>query len=239
MLDDLPPLQDGAAAWTGPEMAARGDWIDRLSQAEVAEVEAAAAPLVARQADMAAMTAQDFVLPTLAPRLARLRAEVLNGRGFALLRGLPVQRWPLRLSATAFFGIGTHLGAALSQNAQGHVLGHVQDLGLRSDDPRVRIYQTADRQSFHTDSADRSPVFGVPRGSISNTCYDGVNWVPVTTNGMGNPYNMGLRTLVSTPHGMFIGTANPFGPKIMPLGGDRYVPNPRGGCEVFLASSDA
>jgi alpha/beta superfamily hydrolase len=58
--------------------------------------------------------------------------------------------------------------------------------------------------------------------------YDGVNWVPVTTNGMGNPYNMGLRTLVSTPHGMFIGTANPFGPKIMPLGGDRYVPNPRG-----------
>ncbi len=69
--------------------------------------------------------------------------------------------------------------------------------------------------------------------------YDGVNWVPVTTNGMGNPYNMGLRTLVSTPHGMFIGTANPFGPKIMPLGGDRYVPNPRGGCEVFLASSDA
>lgn len=64
---------------------------------------------------------------------------------------------------------------------------------------------------------------------------DGENWVPVTTNGMDNPYNMGLRTLVSSPHGLFIGTANPFGPKIMPLGGTRYVPNPRGGCEVFFA----
>jgi hypothetical protein len=65
--------------------------------------------------------------------------------------------------------------------------------------------------------------------------FDGENWVPVTTNGMGNPYNVGLRTMVSCPLGFFIGTANPFGPKIMPLGGDRYVPNPRGGCEVFFA----
>ena len=64
---------------------------------------------------------------------------------------------------------------------------------------------------------------------------DGENWVPVTNNGMGNPYNMGLRTLESTPHGMFIGTANPWGPKIMPLDGEDFVPNPRGGCEVFFA----
>jgi hypothetical protein len=65
--------------------------------------------------------------------------------------------------------------------------------------------------------------------------YDGENWVPVTTNGMDNPYNMGLRTLVSTPYGMFIGTANPFGPKIMPINGTHYRHNPRGGCEVFFA----
>jgi hypothetical protein len=64
--------------------------------------------------------------------------------------------------------------------------------------------------------------------------YDGENWIPVTTNGMGNPYNMGLRTLVSTEHGLFIGTTNPFGPKIKLLGDDTYRHNPRGGCEVFL-----
>lgn len=65
--------------------------------------------------------------------------------------------------------------------------------------------------------------------------FDGENWVPVTTNGMGNPYNMGLRTMSSSPHGLFLGTANPFGPKVMPLDGYKYVPNPRGGCEVFFA----
>ena len=68
---------------------------------------------------------------------------------------------------------------------------------------------------------------------------DGENWMPVTTSGFQNPYNMGLRTLVSTPYGLFAGTANPFGPKVWPLGGDRYVPNPRGGCEVFLGNLKA
>jgi hypothetical protein len=63
---------------------------------------------------------------------------------------------------------------------------------------------------------------------------DGENWVPVSRNGLGNPYNMGLRTLESTPYGLFVGTANPWGPKVMPLDGDDYVFNPRGGCEIFL-----
>ena len=152
--EDLPPLQPGPAAWLGPGMAVRTDWIETLTPAEVAEIAAVAQPLSDRRAEIATLQPQDFPLPTLAARLARIRTDVLQGRGFALLRGLPVQDWPLRLAATAFFGIGTHLGTAVSQNAQGHVLGHVQDLGLRSDDPSVRIYQTAERQTYHTDSCD-------------------------------------------------------------------------------------
>jgi hypothetical protein len=70
------------------------------------------------------------------------------------MRGLPVERWTMREAATAFFGLGVHLGSARSQNGKGHVLGHVKDLGLASDDPNVRIYQTHERQTFHTDSCD-------------------------------------------------------------------------------------
>ena len=154
MQDELPPVQHGPAAWLGPDMAARRDWVELLSPSEVSEVEAAARSVSGRKADIAALSATDFPLPTLAPRLAKICAEVLHGRGFTLLRGLPVQHWPLHLSATAFIGIGSHLGHAVSQNAQGHVLGHVRDLGLRSEDPNVRIYQTAERQTFHTDSCD-------------------------------------------------------------------------------------
>jgi hypothetical protein len=148
-----PPITD-ASAWTGPAMAADGRWLQTLSAAEVAEIEAAGRALLERGADLALLQPQDFVLPTLAPRLARLLHELLEGRGFVLLRGLPVARWPRTLSAAAFLGLGTHLGNMRPQNAAGHLLGHVRDLGLSARDPQVRIYQTHERQTFHTDSCD-------------------------------------------------------------------------------------
>jgi hypothetical protein len=151
----LPPLQTGAVAWYGPEMAARDEWLMPLAAADIREIEQAVEPLVARNADIAAISAADFPLPSLGPKLkARVRDEVLSGRGFLLMRGLPVERWSLRAAATAFFGLGAHLGSARSQNAKGHVLGHVRDLGLDAQDSNVRIYQTNARQTFHTDSCD-------------------------------------------------------------------------------------
>ncbi len=104
--------------------------------------------------DIAKIRKQDFPLPTLAPRLFRICRDVQQGRGFALIRGLSVASGDIRRAAIAFFGIGSHLGAARAQNAQGHVLGHVLDLGRSSADPNTRIYQTHERQTFHTDSCD-------------------------------------------------------------------------------------
>ncbi|HYC63964.1 MAG TPA: TauD/TfdA family dioxygenase [Reyranellaceae bacterium] len=151
----LPPEQTNAAAWYGPEMAKRTDWLMPLSSSEIAEIEAATKPLAQRNADIAAITAADFPLPTLAAKLKRrTEDEVLNGRGFLLMRGLPVEQWSMREAATAYFGLGAHLGSARSQNGKGHVLGHVQDLGLDVADPNVRIYQTNVRQTYHTDSCD-------------------------------------------------------------------------------------
>lgn len=71
---------------------------------------------------------------------------------------------------------------------------------------------------------------------------DGVHWEPVTRNGFGNKYNWGIRNLMSTPHGLFVGTANPFGPTVAQRVDGRqwqYVYNPRGGCEVWLGHAEA
>jgi len=68
---------------------------------------------------------------------------------------------------------------------------------------------------------------------------DGARWEPVTRNGFGNPYNFGARSLVSTPRGLFVGTANPFGPATAVRTADRWVyrPNPHGGFEVWVGRS--
>jgi Taurine catabolism dioxygenase TauD, TfdA family len=152
---ELPPAIDGPSAWYGPEFAGRSGWIEPLSRAELAEIELASRQLAQSDPDWQTLNAADFPLPMLSGRLARiLYHEVLEGRGFVLLRGLPVERWGRRLSALAFLGLGLHWGNFRSQNRSGHLLGHVKDLGLTSRDPNVRIYQTRERQYYHTDSCD-------------------------------------------------------------------------------------
>ena len=150
----LPPEVEDRSAWYGPELAKWDDWIEWLSETEIAEVELALRELEAKGIDERSITADDVPLPTLAPRLQRLLDEVLNGRGFVLIKGLPVERWTKEEAAIAFLAIGVHLGNLRRQNAEGHLLGHVTDLGRSSDDPNTRIYQTRERQTHHTDSCD-------------------------------------------------------------------------------------
>ncbi|HXD32520.1 MAG TPA: TauD/TfdA family dioxygenase [Pyrinomonadaceae bacterium] len=161
LLPTLPPEINDRSAWYGRELAKQSDWIEHLSEAEIAEVASATKKLLANRtnrpnpvADLTSLSRDDFPLPTLGPRLQRLLDQVLNGRGFVLIRALPIQRWTRREAAIAFLGIGVHLGSLRMQNAAGHLLGHVRDLGRSSEDPETRIYQTRERQTFHTDSCD-------------------------------------------------------------------------------------
>ena len=150
-------LIEGPFAWIGADMRGReAEWAYHLSPPEIAEIEAAVRAVRARGLDIADIRRRDFPLPTLGPVLERLRAEVLDGRGFALLRGMPVENRPIVESAAAYWGVGTYFGSARSQNAQGHLLGHVYDLGkgLSATNPNLRSYATAERQNFHIDRCD-------------------------------------------------------------------------------------
>jgi hypothetical protein len=151
---ELPSEIVGLSAWYGPEVVDQAQWLERLKPAELEEIECASRRLAQTEIDWQTLRPDDFPLPSLNPRLSRVLVEILDGRGFVLLRGLPVERWGQRLSAIAFLGLGLHWGNLRSQNRHGHLLGHVKDLGLTSDDPNVRIYQTRERQNYHTDSCD-------------------------------------------------------------------------------------
>lgn len=151
------PRIEGPCAWIGADMRKReAEWTYRLSSAESAEIETAVKAVQSRGLDLAQIRRGDFPLPTLGPVLDRLRREVLDGRGFVLLRGMPVEDRPIADSAIAYWGVGSYFGAARSQNAKGHLLGHVYDLGqgLSATNPNLRSYATAERQNFHIDRCD-------------------------------------------------------------------------------------
>lgn len=118
----LPPEVEDRSAWYGPELAKCEDWIERLSEVEVVEVEQAVHQLDAERIDFTSIMANDVPLRTLASRLQRILKEVLDGRGFVLIRSLPVERWTRREAAIAFLAIGVHLGNLRMQNADGHLL---------------------------------------------------------------------------------------------------------------------
>ena len=151
----LPEVLTGPAAWVGTELQkSPEEWLIQLSPRDIAELEQAARQFLAHGRDIAEMTIADFPLTCFGGHLANLRKKLIHGIGFELIRGLPVSTYSQELAAAIFCGIGAHLGSARSQNAMGHILGHVKNLGADPNDPDARIYQTSARQSFHTDSAD-------------------------------------------------------------------------------------
>ena len=111
-----------ASTWYGPDMDQRkGEWIIELNINEIAELEKAAEPLSGSEKNIASLTAVGFPLPTLGKKLQALREELIHGRGFALLRGLPIAKYNEREAGTIFYGLGCHLG---SPRSCGRVIVH-------------------------------------------------------------------------------------------------------------------
>lgn len=154
----------GPACWTGAELRQRTDWIHELTSSERDELSAT----LDRLGDVEAVTLEKsaFSLPVLAPRLAVVREQVLNGTGLALVRGLPVGEDEARASRL-LFGLGLHLGIAQPQDAGGALLHHVRDTGARvAGEDNVRTFETREAQPWHNDGGD---IFALMCRAVSDT----------------------------------------------------------------------
>ena len=145
----------GPQAWFGPDLARRpDDWRYALSAEQIADLREAIRKVEARGIDVVDIRAQDFPLPSWGPLLQRLREDLFEGRAFAVLRGFPVADLSPLQRCLGYFGIGSHFGTATSQNAKGHAVGHVCDIGVDNHTTTGRGYQSKSRLRFHSDSTD-------------------------------------------------------------------------------------
>ena len=145
---------ENPAVWLGSDMAKTDEWIHTLSAEDIGELDAALRQTQQRGLAIIDIGRQDFPLPTLGPVLDDLQDQVINGRGFVLIKRIPVERYTDAEAQTIYWGMGTYWGDAVSQNGKGHVLGHVKDLGMAEGDPARRGYQTTLKLRYHTDSCD-------------------------------------------------------------------------------------
>ena len=144
----------GPAAWRGQELARHDDWRIELTPAQIAELDGLRDDLRARGLTPATLHREDVVLPTLAPTIAMWRRELVDGRGFLVVRGLPVERWGDDDAGLVFWALGLALGRPGAQNPEGDLLGHVRDTGEDAGNPFVRRYRTAGDIAYHCDLAD-------------------------------------------------------------------------------------
>lgn len=168
------------SAWYARDLRGDPSWIYTLDDDETREIKNAVALVEQQGLPLKDVDKDNFNLPLLSRKLERLANQLEDGRGCALLRGLPGNEFSVEQMAIIFWGIGKYLGAAITQNAQGDLLGHVRNEGLTYGEKDVRGYQTDAKLRFHCDNCDvvglmcvrTAKTGGVSQISSSTTIYN-------------------------------------------------------------------
>jgi hypothetical protein len=160
-------ISDGAT-WKGADFQSERDWLVHVDARERAELLGRLEDLPTGRA-IPDLSAADFPLPVLGRKLSELVRELEYGRGFAVLRGVPIEGLSPAEVELLYRGIAAHLGIAVTQNARGEIVAHVTDYGKGDlDDNSVRIYETNAVVPFHTDSSDMTGLL-----CLSDAAYGG------------------------------------------------------------------
>jgi len=142
------------AGWEPDALRNVGEWSYRLSSDDVAEIMDATARVRADDVALEDVDTSNFRLNGFAAVMSDIRSELSEGRGIVMIQGFPVEQLDKWERAAAYLGVGSYLGRRMSQNGEGHLLGHVKDLGADFSDPVVRGYKTRAALQFHTDNCD-------------------------------------------------------------------------------------
>ena len=124
--------------WRARDVADEAKWIELFDEAERDEIDAALRKALQKSSDVMEISKDVFPLPTVSARLRAIERELIDGRGFVLLRGVERERYSREEMEMIYWGIGMHLGAPWPQNQYGHILGDVTDQGIDPADPTSR-----------------------------------------------------------------------------------------------------
>ncbi|MBI2770885.1 MAG: TauD/TfdA family dioxygenase [Burkholderiales bacterium] len=156
MQAEITPVTD-PANWNAATFAGADEYTRHVTPAEVDELTAVCAGLESRGLGWADTAREHFPFTTLAPLLQDTLRELSEGRGFSLIRGLPLGEWSKDRARLAAWGLGTWVGKHVSQTAQGTRLIDVSD--VTGKEPSPRQYKTSQELRLHMDPA--SDIIGL------------------------------------------------------------------------------
>ncbi|HEY0296585.1 MAG TPA: TauD/TfdA family dioxygenase [Bordetella sp.] len=145
-------LASGPSVWRGVEMAQDPSWVWQLPASGVNTIERALESVMRRNIQVPEMRKEDFALPGLEENFHAIAGEVDTGRGFQVVRGVPVAGYSEDELHRLTWGLGLHFGVPVEQTKDADWLIDVRDEG-GSYDRNSRGYHSASKLEFHTDGA--------------------------------------------------------------------------------------
>jgi hypothetical protein len=143
----------GPMAWKGLELSKERSWILKLSESDVTALDDALNNLKKSKKLGLGFNKDDFLIPSWEDMLTDLADVLENGRGFCVMRGLPVDKYTEDEIRAIYFGIGLNLGIPVRQNPKGDLLGEVMNIA-DSTRKTSRVYETNAYLPYHTDPSD-------------------------------------------------------------------------------------
>lgn len=159
----LEPIHD-ESSWDARTYENSDDWIRVLNPEHIDELDAAIRKLVEKKLTLETVRREDLEIPGLDAFLTDFQQKDVARRGFGLIRGFPAHRYTTEECGMLFWALGTHMGKAVTQNADGHRLGFVRSQELDYDALNVRGYQTRARLPFHCDPSDVVGLLCINKG---------------------------------------------------------------------------
>ena len=107
------------SAWTVADFRSPADYSIDLDAAQLRDIADAMRHIKAAGIGLDGLQREHFEVLSLRPVVEEILRQIKDGRGFVLLRGLPIEDYSKDDLGLIFWGIGTHLGRGLSQSVMG------------------------------------------------------------------------------------------------------------------------
>ena len=169
-IDSVMKPATGPSVWKGRDIAQSDDWILTLSSQDLDELDGALATIVSTGKPLQDIKGADFPLPTLGGKLKSLAFELQSGRGFGVVRGVPIHRYDEEQLKILSWGLCSQFGTGIPQSRQGDWINHVIDVSDITETAKpdlqhiirrgqLRTYHAGGELDFHTDTTDIFALF--------------------------------------------------------------------------------
>jgi hypothetical protein len=121
---DFPTYLSSKTAWTGSQFTSLAEYVERLGESDVLEIEQALQHFKTLGLDGDMASPDTFPLPNLGPRLRKVRSEIYEGKGFGVIRGIDAQKYPVEDLTTIYLGVQSYISNLQGrQDKKGNMLG--------------------------------------------------------------------------------------------------------------------